>query len=412
MIKQHLDNNSTYKLLENDHLSIVINNINSELVKLKLNKCISIRVFNKLFIKKACKSGTIRILPKLHKKKFGLRPIINCINHPTSKLCEIIDIIFKKVLINCNTILKDSQEFLQICKNKKFNSEKIFLYSCDFESLYTNIEPNHAINIICDFLKDSSIFIDNFDFNLISLHKILYIIFKSGIFQFENLNYLQIKGLPMGCKCGPSVANLFLFILERKWVSLHPEVLYKRFIDDIIIISLIELNIQDLISQFLYLKLNIEKNNTVIFLDLRITFDKILKKLFFDLYIKPTNSCSYLMPISNHPSHIFENIPISLFTRIRRICSSYLDYLNHSRDLVIQLIKQGYNLDKILGICRSIGNKSRDELLPYKNKTLVDNSKIKLFINYDNNVKFLNQIVGNSYREIKKDCEFLKLYYL
>ncbi|RNA25974.1 hypothetical protein BpHYR1_040734 [Brachionus plicatilis] len=41
------------------------------------------------------------------------------------------------------------------------------------------------------------------------------------------------------------------------------------------------------------------------------------------------------------------------------------------------------------GICRSIGNKSRDALLPYKNRTL-----------------FLNQLGGNCYKEMKKDCEY------
>ena len=183
---------------------------------------------------------------------------------------------------------------------------------------------------------------------------ILDLIFTCGIFNFNNEFFKQILGLPMGSKCGPSVANLYLFILEKHWISLNSNfIIYKRFIDDIFIASPFKIKIEDLTSLFIYLKLNISNEKSIVFLDLKITFEPLLKKLIFDLYIKPTNSYSYLMPISNHPKHIFDNIPKSLFTRISRICSYFKDYLAHSRNLIIQLVKQGYNFDKISGICRN-----------------------------------------------------------
>ena len=78
--------------------------------------------------------------------------------------------------------------------------------------------------------------------------------------------------------CGPTVANLYLFILEKSWSSLNSVVLYKRFIDDILIISIFEL--ENLRAQFLYLKLNIELGDIVNFLDLKISFDSFLQKIF------------------------------------------------------------------------------------------------------------------------------------
>lgn len=39
--------------------------------------------------------GTFRILPKLHKKKFSIRPIINYKKHVTSNLCSLIDFIVR-----------------------------------------------------------------------------------------------------------------------------------------------------------------------------------------------------------------------------------------------------------------------------------------------------------------------------
>ena len=139
----------------------------------------------------------------------------------------------------------------------------------------------------------------------------------------------------------PSVANLYLHILENKWLSLHPDIIYKRFIDDIFIAAPYQIDLDDLKKQFLYLKLNICKDKIVNFLDLNIEFDFIVKKLKFSLYIKPTNSFSYLLPYSNHPSHIFYNIPKSLFLRIRRICSSYTYYLYYFRIVFGDLQNRG-----------------------------------------------------------------------
>jgi hypothetical protein len=32
-------------------------------------------------------------------------------------------------------------------------------------------------------------------------------------FRFKNKYYIQISGLPMGCICGPTIANIFMYIL-------------------------------------------------------------------------------------------------------------------------------------------------------------------------------------------------------
>ena len=45
----------------------------------------------------------------LHKKKFGIRPIINNKNHVTSQLCKLIDLIVQPILRNTDTYLQDSQ---------------------------------------------------------------------------------------------------------------------------------------------------------------------------------------------------------------------------------------------------------------------------------------------------------------
>ncbi len=154
---------------------------------------------------------------------------------------------------------------------------------------------------------------------------------------------MQRIGIPMGCKCRPTVANLFLYTLEKSYLSLHPEMIYKRFIDDIFIISSYKIDQSDLCRRFGDLTLNIVESEKVNFLDLNIRYNRLVRKIQFSLYIKPTNTFSYLLSSSNHPNQTFKNIPVSLFIRIRRICSNYHDYLFYSSLLVTQLAKRGYN---------------------------------------------------------------------
>ena len=82
---------------------------------------------------------------------------------------------------------------------------------------------------------------------------------------------------------------------------------------------------------------------------------------------------------SNRPSQIFKNIPLSLFIRIRRICSNYLDYLYFSSLLIIQLCKRGYDINVVSKIARQVGNNDRVNLLPYKKRLNKDRNENMFF---------------------------------
>lgn len=103
---------------------------------------------------------------------------------------------------------------------------KYKLYSCDFESLYTNIDSNDASHTLTEFYSKNIKIpeISNYAF-----FQFLKIVFFYNIFMFNNIFFIQINGLSMGTCCGPTVANLYLYI--------HKPIIYKRFIDDIFIVS-------------------------------------------------------------------------------------------------------------------------------------------------------------------------------
>ncbi|CAF1020481.1 unnamed protein product [Brachionus calyciflorus] len=88
----HQNSSLTYKRLETNQLDSITNEINVCLNDLKNNKHISNQFYEKLLIKNKCNLGKFRILAKVHKDKFGIRPFINCSNQPTEKICIVIDL--------------------------------------------------------------------------------------------------------------------------------------------------------------------------------------------------------------------------------------------------------------------------------------------------------------------------------
>ena len=237
----------------------------------------------------------------------------------------------KPILGETSSYLKDSQHLLQKCNNIIFNTNDVFLYSMDFESLYTNIDKLDACDLITEFVSGY------LDYNYIqpsAFRQILLIILENNIFTYGMKYFKQKNGLAMGCICGPTVASLFVYILQKHWLSINFPLFYGRFIDDICLITNEKLNEKDFKGIFRNLNLNIVNEKEINFLDLKISFDINIRKLNFSLYVKPTNTFSYLKVDSNHPSYIIKNIPKSLFIRIKRICSNHIDYLFFTRKLI------------------------------------------------------------------------------
>ena len=77
-----------------------------------------------------CQLGSFRILTKLHKEEFSLRPIVNCRNHPTSNISMLVDIILKNFVKNSESFILDSQNLIQKLYRSFLPSDyKIFIGS-------------------------------------------------------------------------------------------------------------------------------------------------------------------------------------------------------------------------------------------------------------------------------------------
>ncbi len=330
---KHLEDKDNFTKLTDNPLDYTDNLINDKLTSLVLSKDISSRLAKSLIVKSS-KLGKFNILPKLHKSKFGTRPIINCIDHPTANISQCIDYILQPFVKLSESYIKDSQHLIQKLEKLEF-PENIKICSLDFESLYSNINLKHALDTIFDFIKDK---LSNNHLSPLGFYNLLKLLFENNIFSFNGQFYKQIKGIAMGSKCGPSVANIYLSCLERSFLFIHKPLFYGRYIDDILCILFKYFEIDILVNFFGYLKLNLVCDKVVNFLDLNISYDDLTRRFKFSLYIKPTNTFSYLLTSSNHPDFVIINLPKGIFIRIWRINSSLFDYYYFSSKIALQLI--------------------------------------------------------------------------
>ena len=405
-----LKDDQSYKELENNPLDITIRKINFILNRLFVNAHISLEIRDTLLLEtNKYKLGNFKLMAKVHKKEFGWRPIINSIDHPTSKICFLLDKIFQPFVLKTDSYIKDSQNLIQICQKVKFKNPP-YIYSLDFSSLYSNIDPVHAVPTLTDFLSSR---INSKHMNITAINTFLKIIFDHNVFKFEDKFFVQNKGLAMGCICGPSFANLYLHILEKKWLVINHPLIYSRFIDDIFMALEKELDLDEFTKTFVYLKLTSTSGKEIVFLDTVISYDRILDTLKFDLYVKPTNNGSYLLPTSIHPTHIFENIPANLMIRIRRICTNYSDFCHHIAQLILHLLKRGYDKQKLRLYFSRVSNLDRLALIPYKDKKIQSKffAKNSIFIQriFAKNLENMDNLIYESFNSTINKAGLYKL---
>ena len=147
----------------------------------------------------------------------------------------------------------------------------------------------------------------------------------------------------MGTETGPSYANLLVgFIAYQVFIQYHghkPE-LSGRYIDDYIgaTSSTREELIQFTTAANSFhpaLKYTWEISDTSLaFIDIKISCTSV--------YYKPTDSHSYLLYSSSHPSHVKNSIPFSQFLRLRRLCSDDSDFSEKSEAMCQFFDKRGY----------------------------------------------------------------------
>lgn len=138
----------------------------------------------------------------------GIRPIVSSCNSITEPMSQFVDRWLQPRIKHLPSYLKDSTEFLKLIEITKLPPNCV-LASIDISSLYTNIPHNNGKQSVLYCLQNNP---DNYTRPEQPipevLTKLIGIVLKNKLFEFNNSYYLQIQGIVMGTKRAPAYANL------------------------------------------------------------------------------------------------------------------------------------------------------------------------------------------------------------
>ncbi|XP_076061419.1 uncharacterized protein LOC143037189 [Oratosquilla oratoria] len=170
-------------------------------------------------------------LPKIHKAGIPLRSITSGIGSAPHKLAKVLAKPLSSALGNIsNSHLQNSTDLIERLNNINFPQKRLGSY--DITSLFTNVFIIGAIDAIKEALQtidERSLPIGKRDYM-----QLIERCMKFGSFKFNNQEYHQLGGLPMGSPLSAEAASLYLEVLERDyflealpkeahWFSAHDE---------------------------------------------------------------------------------------------------------------------------------------------------------------------------------------------
>ena len=148
---------------------------------------------------------------------------------------------------------------------------------------------------------------------------------------FDNVFYLQENGTAMGPHMSCSYCDIAMYRFDIKVLNYRPGVqCWKRFRDDIFCLWNHSLEVLQKFFEFMNnvdtpgkikFTMSVANESVLEFLDLSLHIDKH-KKICVDVFAKPTNSFTYVLPSTCYPKKNINNVPKGIALRLRRICDT------------------------------------------------------------------------------------------
>ena len=214
---------------------------------------------------------------------------------------------------------------------------------------------------------------------------------------------------------GPSYANLFVGYVEHQFFNQYdgpkPE-LYGRYIDDCI--GAISSSREEL-DQFITsvnsfhpaLKYTWEISETSLaFLDIKVSIRG--NALCTSVHYKPTDSHSYLLYSSSHPSHVKNSIPYSQFLRLRRLCSDDSDFSSKSEEMCQFFEKRGYPVSVVKASHHRAQQFDRQSSLQTSQKD--KNDRIPFTLTFHPHNHAVKSIILSNFKLLQNDPETGRIF--
>ena len=224
----------------------------------------------------------------------------------------------------------------------------------------------------------------------------------------------------MGSKMSPQFSSLYVALFEQEYVC-NPRnpyfqniKLWKRYVDDIFLVW--QGPVETLDEFFSYLNrchehLKFTKSHDpreISFLDILIKREG--NGFMTDMYKKPTDTCTYLHSDSFHPTHLKKSLPISQYSRIRRICSKQSDYERQADELDNKFRQKGYPEQWVTAARDRYNGRTQEEcLIPNPNRTSMDSSAC-CFLQYSPLGKEFEKIIKQHWHVVSTDHQLSKVF--
>jgi hypothetical protein len=313
------------------------------------------------------------ITAKIHKTPWMTRPIVSVSGSCTHGLGSWTDNQLKDLCRKLPSYLKSSVELKEkLLTLSSHDLSRAQLFTADAVSMYTNIDTDHAMKTIANFLRNSPLCKDVSSGPIIAA---LEIVMRNNLFQFGDTYWIQKTGTAMGTPPAPMYATLYYGIHELQFRPKFKSLLYyTRYIDDIFGIWITDNNadtdalnwnnFQDVLQYGNLTWIVSERQISVVFLDLRLTLDTQTSSISTCLYEKPLNLYLYLPPHSAHPPGVLRGLVTGNVIRICRLTSRWEDSETAIRTFYRRLTRRGYSPETLLPIFADAVKKAQTPRAP------------------------------------------------
>lgn len=385
-ILRQLSDSKTYLLIEDNHLQFRerIKTVHDDLLK----------VFKKAFDSKilldtpsveakkvvrfieykitgdSAKLPEFYILPKVHKATFTGRPIVPSHSSITTAASIWLDHILQPHVKNIPTLILDSTSLINKLKQLRIYHPNCIFITMDVISLYTNIPIGLCIQLVKQFLTETKAFTPE---QITFIIQVLEIVLRNNYFTALGKIYLQLIGTAMGTSVAPAIANIFMFMLERKIVQRLRHLLpyYGRFLDDILAIAENQITadqlVKDLNNMHTAIKLETTQSaSSANFLDLHIFKDSTFHNtgiLQTKVHQKQLNAYLYIPFNSFHSPKAKGAFIKTELLRYVRTCSRWQDYIEIKQLFFDRLRARGYKASFLEYYFRSVSYQDRNKIL-------------------------------------------------
>ncbi|XP_067126128.1 uncharacterized protein [Centruroides vittatus] len=292
---------------------------------------------------------------KTHKEGKEIRPVVEKCNAPTFILEKRLKKYIYEEMVENMYVANDPNKVVKELQELALMNDEVGTVM-DYESMYPSVNLTSCFNALTEFLIEHN---PGLAAHVEDLNGLADLMCYQSFFGFDGVTYKQKKGVPMGSPMSGLLCELVVRQLEKDILRSFEEyiVMYKRYVDDVLIIWKDERKIGDFLIAMndnphgLQLKMEQKSRTQLHFLDINIKFRR--GDIQTSVYLKPTLAPLYIPAWSNDPFKYKMAAFKALIKRAYVYCTDVRDQIKEI-DRIKKVAKQlGYKENVIEGLLKS-----------------------------------------------------------